>query len=148
MCTTYLNPHVTYTCYNNCVICHIKHAGHTIIKPFSTFFSPASPQLCCIQGSDQGQEQVQGQEGGCGRILNLFVTCFFPCIFDSNNLFIRLHCFLDEPSRLCSREPPLKSVIEYRTRPPSADLRGGETFSSWTHFKLYKEASVWFIDFE
>lgn len=37
------------------------------------FLPPASPQLCRIQGSDQGQKQVQGQEGGCRRVLNSFL---------------------------------------------------------------------------
>lgn len=37
---------------------------------------PASSQLGCIQGPDQGQEQVQGQESGRGRILtSSFVLC-------------------------------------------------------------------------
>lgn len=37
---------------------------------------PASSQLGCVQGPDQGQEQVQGQEGGRRRILtsSLFVV--------------------------------------------------------------------------
>lgn len=35
----------------------------------STLAAPS--QLCCVQGPDQGQEQVQGQAGGRGGILTL-----------------------------------------------------------------------------
>lgn len=43
----------------------------------------ASPQLCCVQGQDQGQEQVQGQEGGRGRVLTFS---------SDSNLFMNLSC--------------------------------------------------------
>lgn len=41
------------------------------------FTLPASPQFGCVQGPDQGQEQVQGQEGGRGGILTFIFIFFF-----------------------------------------------------------------------
>lgn len=45
-----------------------------LLTVFTSSALPASAQLGCVQGPDQGQEQVPGQEGGCGGIL----TSFFP----------------------------------------------------------------------
>lgn len=57
---------------------------------------PASSQLCCIQSSDQGQKQVQRQEGGCGRVLTLFL--FF---FTLTGYLSSFHAFRRNGTSLC-----------------------------------------------
>lgn len=58
------------------------------------FALPASSQLGCVQGPDQGQEQVQGQEGGCGRILT------------SSFVFVKLPFLTRPPAHRIDIVPP------------------------------------------
>lgn len=63
---------------------------------YRLFSLPASSQLCCIQGPDQSQEQVQGQEGRRGGILTFFFKFFFKLPF-----------LIRPPAHLIDIAPPL-----------------------------------------